>query len=71
MVYEVNPVAGAWRSVDSLPEGYRNGWLCFESEAEKRRLMPLPTGWQELPSEQLGNLLVDAVQVRRAIEYGR
>ena len=72
MVYEVNPGAGAWRAVESLPEGYRNGWLCFESPTEKRRLTPLPAGWQDLPIEQLSGLLGSAVQVRRAAQqYGR
>jgi len=69
MVYEVNPVPGEWRSIESLPEGYRSGWLCFESPTEKRRLTPLPSGWQELPLDQLGGLLVSAEQVRRA-KYG-
>ena len=69
MVYEVNPVAGAWRSIDSLPEGYRNGWLCFESQTEKRRLTPLPPGWEDLPTEQLSGLLGNAVQVRRSPQY--
>lgn len=72
MVYEVNPAAGAWRSIDSLPEGYRNGWLCFESSSEKRRLTPLPAGWEDLPIERLSSLLGTAVLVRRAAQqYGR
>ena len=71
MVYEVNPVVSEWRAAESLPDGYRNGWLCFESQTEKRRLMPLPAGWQELPTERLSALLSSAVQVRRAVQYGR
>ena len=71
MVYEVNPAVSAWRAAGSLPEGYQNGWLCFESPSEKRRLLPLPVGWQELPIEQLNALLGNAVQVRRAAQYGR
>lgn len=67
MVYEVNPSQGQWRSIDSLPDGYRDGWLCFESATEKRRLLPLPTGWEEFAHEQLSGLLVSAVQVRRAV----
>jgi hypothetical protein len=70
MVYEVNPVVSEWRGSGSLPEGYRNGWLCFESATEKRRLLPLPEGWKELPNDQLSALLVSAVQVRRAVQYG-
>jgi hypothetical protein len=72
MVYEVNPAAGAWRSIESLPAGYRNGWLCFESPTEKRRLTPLPAGWEELAIEQLSSLLSRAELVRRAAQqYGR
>ena len=25
---------------------FANGWLCFESPAEKRRLAPIPPGWE-------------------------
>jgi hypothetical protein len=69
-VYEVNPIANSWRAIGALPESYRNGWLCFECDTEKRRLTPLPQGWLELPPEQLSHLLVNAVQVRRAVDYG-
>jgi hypothetical protein len=69
MVYAVNPAATEWRAVGSLPEGYRNGWLCFESPTEKRRLMPLPEDWEALPIEQLSSLLGNAVQVRRFAQY--
>lgn len=64
MVYEVNPADAAWRLAESLPEGFRNGWLCFESQTEKRRLMPLPPGWQELSIEQLSGLIGIATLVR-------
>jgi hypothetical protein len=66
-VYEVNPTTGQWRSIESLPDCYRNGWLCFESATEKRRLLPLPAGWEDLAHEQLSGLLVSAVQVRRPV----
>lgn len=34
--------------------GYENGWLCFEaSEGEKRRLVPVPDGWEAASDEQL------------------
>jgi hypothetical protein len=69
-VYEVNPGATPWRAVGSLPEGYQNGWLCFESSTEKRRLTPLPIGWQELPPDKLTDLLFIATQVRRTVQYG-
>jgi hypothetical protein len=65
MVYEVNPGTNQWPSIQSLPEGYRSGWLCFESAMEKRRLTPPPSGWQNLPAEQLSGLIRSAVPVRR------
>jgi hypothetical protein len=71
VVYEVNPMINAWRMGDSLPEGYRNGWLCFESCNEKRRLTPLPDGWQEYPVDQLSVLVGSAVPVRSIAKYGR
>jgi hypothetical protein len=53
-----------------LPEGYRSGWLCFESPTEKRRLTPLPSGWQSLTIEQLASLLLTAALVRKPVKYG-
>ena len=70
MVYAVNPVgANEWRSIESLPESYRSGWLCFESSTEKRRLTPLPPEWESLPLEQLTGLLGTAILVQRSAKY--
>jgi hypothetical protein len=34
--------------------GYENGWLCFQaSKGEKRRLVPVPQGWEAASDEQL------------------
>ena len=33
------------------------GWLCFECREEKRRLAPVPDGWDRLPEEGLLRLL--------------
>jgi hypothetical protein len=65
MVYEVNPTSNPWAALESLPEGYRAGWLCFESATEKRRLTPAPAGWEQLPLHALDELLGTAVQVQR------
>jgi hypothetical protein len=70
VVYEVNPAVNAWRTAGSLPEGYKNGWLCFESCNEKRRLTPLPEGWQEYPIEQLSGLIGTALPVRSPAKSG-
>ena len=69
MVYEVNPGVRERQTIETLPELYRRGWLCFESQNEKRRLTPLPTGWEELTTEQLSNLLGTAVHVPRRTSF--
>ena len=52
-VWEVFPNQGSDRAnADALPHSslkgtaFANGWLCFESANEKRRLAPIPTGWE-------------------------
>ncbi|HYD54578.1 MAG TPA: hypothetical protein VEA99_18230 [Gemmatimonadaceae bacterium] len=37
-------------------DGYEQGWLVFESRAERRRLVPIPQGWEELPEAELERL---------------
>lgn len=60
----------AWRAWDTYPQNrgivtapYAEGWLCFESRGGKRRLSPIPPGWDELPGERLCVLLRAAGQV--------
>ena len=36
------------------------GWLAFESRSERRRLAPIPPGWEELDAEGLRALLARA-----------
>ena len=52
-VWEVFPNKGSDRAnADALSRSslkdtaFANGWLCFESAEEKRRLAPIPTGWE-------------------------
>jgi hypothetical protein len=40
------------------------GWLTFESAVEKRRLAPIPEGWDQLPAEALAQLCEEAAFVR-------
>src|SRR5690242_1585549 len=50
-----------------LPEAYREGWLVFESNQEKRRLAPVPSDWETMPLEALVGLCGKAVpQTARA-----
>lgn len=65
MIYEVQRKEGLPIGGPELPEPLRNGWLCFESATEKRRLTPVPHGWHVLPDADLSTLLADAMLVRR------
>ena len=49
-------------SLNSTP--YANGWLCFESEIEKRRLAPIPDGWELRPPGEIAQLLHEATPVQ-------
>ncbi|MEX2110752.1 MAG: hypothetical protein WD802_09135 [Gemmatimonadaceae bacterium] len=43
---------GGTRTVVSA--GFEKGWLCFESEeGEKRRLAPVPEGWEDAQDDKL------------------
>jgi hypothetical protein len=44
-VFEVYP--GEKRTADRVPAAFREGWLCFQSFTERRRLAPIPKGWEE------------------------
>jgi hypothetical protein len=58
-------VAGA------LAEGFAAGWLTFECEEEKRRLAPIPEGWEHAADEHLLALLRDAQPVHRPNRQAR
>ena len=42
---------------------FSQGWLCFESEGEKRRLAPVPVGWQEAGPDRMSTWLQAAKRV--------
>ena len=42
---------------------YSQGWLCFEGEGEKRRLAPVPDGWEEAGPDRLATWLQAAKRV--------
>src|SRR6266542_1756006 len=50
---------GSWQRTVVHPE-FEKGWLCFETEGEKRRLAPVPKGWNDAGIEQLQDLLTRA-----------
>ena len=48
MVWSTTPSAGS-----VLGGEMRQGWLTFESDGERRRLVPIPNNWEEAASERL------------------
>jgi hypothetical protein len=48
-----------------LPETMAEGWLCFESAEEKRRLRPVPPSWEEGTEDDLWGYCCSAEPVRR------
>jgi hypothetical protein len=54
-----------------IAEGLSRGWLAFESKLDKRRLAPIPPGWEELTDLELEGLCARASQApakRRLLE---
>jgi hypothetical protein len=51
----------------SLSEQASNGWLAFQSGAEKRRYYGPPPDWEEMTEEQLAELWAQAAPVKAAI----
>jgi hypothetical protein len=50
------------RTVEVASE-YSDGWLCFEGDGEKRRLAPVPKGWNEAGPDRLATWLQSAKRV--------
>jgi len=53
------------RTPELLTPGLEQGWLCFEDGTDKRRLTPIPAGWDATPTEELEGLLTRARSVSR------
>lgn len=50
-----------------LPEAMGNGWLCFESAGEKRRLHPIPQAWDSRTDGELWSFCSEAQPVPRRV----
>ena len=64
-VFEVRRQLSSRGDLSYLPGGFSNGWLCFESDGAKRRLVKYPDRWRELSDEKLEKLLVEAAPAPR------
>jgi len=49
----------------TLSPGYGGGWLTFESLEEKRRLIPIPSHWEDLSQDELRSLCERAKRVSK------
>jgi len=52
----------------TLAEGYGSGWLTFESLTEKRRLLPIPSRWEEMSQGELRVLCDKAKRIAKIDE---
>ncbi|MEX2154249.1 MAG: hypothetical protein WD825_12995 [Gemmatimonadaceae bacterium] len=64
-VFAVHPSSATVERA-ALPESYIRGWLSFESGDEKRRIAPIPEGWEHLSIEDLRTLCQRAQRAQRA-----
>ena len=46
---------------------YSEGWLCFESATQRRRLARFPQDWDKLPDKELLRLLKSAQVDRKSV----
>jgi hypothetical protein len=53
----------AFRRSVAVASEYTHGWLCFEGEGEKRRLAPVPPGWEEAGPDRMSTWLQAAKRV--------
>src|SRR5689334_20551628 len=60
---ERRKVAGRW---SPLTSGLRDGWLCFESPAGRRRLTPIPADWEECNGDALERYCRSAMPARES-----
>lgn len=63
-VWDVHP-SSPERLRPSVAEAMQVGWLVFECQTEKRRVVPIPAGWESWPDGELANLLHVAIVVPR------
>lgn len=61
-------VQGRWTPLTS---GLRDGWLCFESAEGRRRLTPIPAGWEVCADRELEAYCRSANPVRLSAAASR
>jgi hypothetical protein len=64
-VWQVTPSSRSRPGLTGASEVFLDGWLVFECEVEKRRLAPVPAGWDEWSDAELARTLAGAPVVPR------
>ena len=63
--WDVYPAAPSRLRLTGSAAQMEQGWLCFECTAEKRRVAPIPAGWEEWGDDELEACLRGASRVDR------
>jgi len=61
-VYDVHPSSVRHGSLQ-IREELASGWLCFQSDAAKRRLVGIPEQWEQMEDGALMSLMTAAALV--------
>ena len=61
-IYDVHPSTARHGSLQ-VREELASGWLCFQSDAAKRRLVGIPDRWEQMDDSGLMSLMTAAALV--------
>jgi len=61
-VWDTHPVAA--NTLRTVSPNYAGGWLTFESHTDRRRLAPIPSGWENATRELMMHWCARAFQAR-------
>ena len=64
-IYDVHPSTVRQGTIQ-VREELVSGWLCFQSDAAKRRLVGIPSDWEQLDDSALMSLMTAAALVSAA-----
>jgi hypothetical protein len=62
-IYDVHPSTQRHGVGVQVREELASGWLCFQSDAAKRRLVGIPDQWDQLDDDALMSLMTAAALV--------
>ena len=68
-IFEVVP--GSYDDRIGVAEGYTRGWICFQSETEKRRHLGIPPRWEALEDLALLDLMRFTISASARDAWGR